>query len=80
MYFRIVYDSSQKTYILSNFVGCTCKDLVAASGYGNCQKEYKGKPMCFVELPSSCNDLHNSSSSPGEQWSFEACSQGGMWI
>ena len=65
--------------MLSNFVGCTCKDLVVASGYGNCQKEHNGNPICYVELPSSCNDLKQSGSVPGEQWSFEACAQSGMW-
>jgi len=50
--------------------------LVTASGYGNCQKKYNGKPLCYVELPSSCNDLQVSHSSPGEKWSLEACSKG----
>ena len=71
---------SQETYFLSNFVGCACKDLVVASGYGNCQKKWIGEPICYVELPSSCSDLQPSSYVPGDKWSFEACSQTGMRI
>merc|ERR1739845_89477 len=54
---------------------CACKDLVVASGYGNCQKKWIGTPICYVELPSSCSDLQPSSYVPEDKWSYEACSQ-----
>ena len=53
---------------------CACKDLVSG-GYGNCRKKIDGKPLCYVELPSSCSDLKESASTAGEKWSLEACSQ-----
>ena len=53
---------------------CACKDLVS-DGYGNCRKKIDGKPLCYVDLPSSCSDLKESKSTAGEKWSLEACSQ-----
>ena len=55
-------------------IACTCKDLFSGR-WGNCHKKIDGKPLCDVELPSSCSDLQDSTSNAGEKWSFEACSQ-----
>ena len=53
-------------------ITCACKDLVSG-GYGNCRKKIDGKPLCYVELPSSCSDLKESTSNAGEKWFIEAC-------
>ena len=55
-------------------IACACKDLFSGR-WGNCHKKIDGKPLCYVELPSSCSDLQDSTSNAGEKWSFEACSQ-----
>ena len=56
---------------------CTCKEFIGTDGFGNCKKEHPtGKPLCYVTLPSSCSDLRDSGSNPGEKWSFEACKTG----
>ena len=54
-------------------LGCLCKDLITSDGYGNCLKD----PSCYVQQPSSCDDVKDSTVSPGEKWSFQACSQKG---
>ena len=56
-----------------------CKDFIGASGQGNC-KDFNGKPLCYVTQPSSCSDLQDSQTNPGEKFSFTACSKGGMSI
>ena len=56
-------------------LGCVCKDLITADGYGNCKKD----PSCYVEQPSSCNDLELSYTIPGEKWSYQACSEKGFF-
>ena len=55
-------------------ITCACKDLFSWR-WGNCYKKIDGKPLCHVELPSSCIDLQDSMSNAGEKWYFEACSQ-----
>ena len=68
----------------SNYLGlgdCSCSDYVNAKGYGNCQKQKRGKAYCFVNQPSTCTDLRNSSYEDGLQFSHEACQKGqGMKI
>ena len=49
------------------------------SGYGNCQKKSSSRGnvvICYVNQPSSCGDLVDSSTDPEEKTSAEACSQG----
>ena len=53
---------------------CTCNDFVDENGYGNCLKEINGKNICYVNQPSSCNDLEYSNSAPEKKISAEACS------
>ena len=57
---------------------CACKDFVNSGGHGNCQtasqsNDHHGRKMCYVVQPSTCKDLVNSNSNPGEQFSEEAC-------
>ena len=56
------------------FVGasCSCSSYVANSGYGNCKKEFKNGPICYVNEPSNCKDLQESSST-GKRYSWLAC-------
>ena len=51
---------------------CSCSTYVSTSGYGKCKKEYNGKPLCYVNTPSTCPDLKNSSI-PNQYFSYEAC-------
>ena len=46
-------------------------------GYGNCEKKFMGEALCYVNLPSSCSDLEDSTTDPGEKISVEACLQTG---
>ena len=60
--------------------GCTCKMFMNGGGWGNCQKSNDGHVMCYVKQPSSCSDVRDSGSNPGEQYSYDACLQGGTSI
>ena len=54
--------------------GCSCSTYVSVTtGFGNCEKDFKGKPICYVNEPSSCSDLKESSST-GKRYSWDACS------
>ena len=70
---------------LSIFIvkGCTCKDLVNVHGFGNCRDRknvHQGnKAICYVNLPSDCNDLVDSIMIPGEKSSAEACQSQGKY-
>ena len=62
------------TIILFNILeDCTCKSLINKNGYGNCEKNYHGKPICYVNQPTSCKDLLKSTTNPGERISWKAC-------
>ena len=58
---------------------CTCKNLIDANGYGNCQGKKSFSPdyglseVCYVKQPSGCVDLSDSDTNPGEQTSKDAC-------
>ena len=54
---------------------CDCNEYVSANGYGNCKKVYGKGPICYVNQPSTCQDLRNSNSDVGKQYSWEACKQ-----
>ena len=59
------------------FTNCSCNEYVNADGYGNCQKTIGGKGLaCYVNQPSTCQDLVNSATDNGKQYSWEACMQG----
>lgn len=64
--------------------GCTCKDLVNVHGFGNCRDRkniHQGnKAICYVNLPSDCNDLVDSIMIPGEKSSAEACHTHGKYF
>ena len=40
---------------------------------GNCGNTFHGVLWCYVQQPSSCSDLGNSSWLPKEKWSVTAC-------
>ena len=74
----MVFDFPKITCIAFCSIGtCKCKDLVNKSGWGNCEKVSKGwfpgRPICYVEKPSSCPDLKASGSVHGEHMSAKAC-------
>ena len=56
---------------------CTCKDLINIGGFGNCKgsKDWNrgNKFTCYVNQPSTCTDLVDSSTNPGEKSSTEPC-------
>ena len=59
---------------------CTCIDYVNKNGVGNCTKNWRenrfdGKNVCYVALPSSCEDLKNSNTDAGKFLSAVACQQ-----
>ena len=59
---------------------CTCKSLIV-NGKGNCQENadpatHGGNLFCYVDLPSNCKDLIDSSEQLGEKSSSQACSTG----
>lgn len=66
------------------FAECTCKDLINVNGVGNCQgtksPELGDRLACYVNQPSSCRDLLDSGTNPGEKYSAEACVQKGNLI
>ena len=62
---------------------CNCKNLVNKFGIGNCKiwfqysqssASFQQRRSCFVNQPSGCWDVKNSSEPEGEQYSFAACS------
>ena len=57
---------------------CRCKDLINRNGVGNCKgtkpSQFNGDHVaCYVHQPSSCADLEDSISNPGEKLSAKAC-------
>ena len=66
--------------------GCRCRDNrhLNKDEPGNCNTKswaFKyGKLWCYVELPSNCNDLKNSTLGPNKKYSAQACSKKGKAI
>ena len=71
-------------FIFNLLESCTCKDLISKWGYGNCQGTLDSSrgnvAVCYVNQPSSCGDLVDSSTNTGEKSSAEPCSQGNKLI
>ena len=67
-------------------VGCHCTKNESLNGdeIGNCKTKswaFKyGKKWCYVDLPSNCTDLKNSTSDPKKKYSAQACSKKGPGI
>ena len=66
--------------IKADFSSCKCTDFVNDAGFGNCtgfsKFSFHGSLVaCFVQLPSSCKDLVNSSAYPGKKISVQACEE-----
>ena len=62
------------------FPSCECTNFVNDAGFGNCtgfsKFSFHGSLIaCFVQLPSSCNDLIKSTAYPGKQISVQACQE-----
>ena len=62
------------------YPSCECTDFVNDAGFGNCtgfsKFSFHGSLIaCFVQLPSSCKDLINSTAYPGKQISVQACQE-----
>ena len=53
---------------------CSCSTYVDINGHGNCKKELQKRPICYVNEPSSCQDLRTNKSENGKRYSWEACS------
>ena len=54
---------------------CSCNNYVSDLGYGKCEKDFRGGPVCYVDQPSACTDVADSKTEPGRQYSWEACSR-----
>ena len=55
---------------------CSCSSYVSESGAGLCRTSYIQGPICYVNEPSTCGDLHVSSIEDGKRYSWEACKNG----
>ena len=56
---------------------CSCSNYVTKTGYGNCEKDLRRKGViCYVNEPSTCNDLRESSRYDHRRYSWEACRNG----
>ena len=63
-------------------LSCKCKDFIDSNGLGNCIKSnasLDGSGICYVHMPSTCSDLNESTSHPGERFSAEACLEPGIF-
>ena len=59
--------------------GCSCSNFVNKYGYGRCLKNSRRfgyKPTCYVNLPSDCKDLNDSTTDPDKKSSAQACLEG----
>ena len=57
---------------------CSCDEFVDDNGLGACQKRdenFNGEFSCFVNEPSGCTDVKNSTTNPEKQLSAEACEE-----
>ena len=64
----------------ANLPSCKCTDFVNDAGFGNCtgfsKFSFHGSLVaCFVQVPSTCKDLINSTAYPGKQISVLACEE-----
>merc|ERR1719322_972054 len=56
-----------------NVGNCSCSNYISESGAGLCRTSYIQGPICYVNEPSTCGDLHVSSIEDGKRYSWEAC-------
>ena len=67
------------TFTLYPEVGCSCTDRVNRYGVGQCRGawargNWTGEQYaCYVHQPSTCTDLTDSETIPGQKVSAEAC-------
>ena len=66
-------------FIIYEVVTCGCMHVVSLRGNEKCQynntNEFTRPEMCYVQLPSNCKDLSNSTLYPGLQMSEIACTR-----
>ena len=55
---------------------CSCSSYISESGAGLCRTSYIQGPICYVNEPSTCEDLHVSTIEDGKRYSWEACKNG----
>ena len=62
------------------FVGCSCDTKKIYAGYGNCQKDYKGAPICYM-TGSDCGQTYAKWSKGADRYySWRACDKKiGTW-
>ena len=75
-----LYICSMYILSISLLASCTCTDFVNSGGGGNCQEgqlspasKHNGQVFCYVQQPSNCPDLAESTFGGGTQYSAEAC-------
>ena len=51
-------------------------DFIGKDGFGNCEKEFEGMVVCYVNEPTTCPDVFSSRHEPGKLYSMEACKKG----
>jgi len=60
-----------------NRKGCSCTDYVNKNGFGQCKKshpkQFYNEVSCYVNLPTTCTDIIQSSTDRGKWLSHEAC-------
>ena len=53
---------------------CSCSTYVTKKGWGDCRKDLHRKgPICYVNEPSTCNDVRTSKIYNDRRYSWEAC-------
>ena len=55
-------------------------DFIGKDGFGNCEKEFEGMVVCYVNEPTTCPDQISSKHEPGKLYSKEACKKGYKFI
>ena len=62
--------------VLENEMGCSCSPNMDNNGYGRCRRKDSNmgnRYTCYVNQPSNCPDLVDSTTYTGQQFSAEAC-------
>ena len=83
-------NTTDSTAVTSSLNGATPRCQCINNNYiyedikGNCSTKswaFKyGQKWCYVDLPSNCKDIRNSSSNPNNKYSAQACSKKGNKI
>ena len=76
--FRVSHDDQGSELALE-----TGPEVVSEKGHGNCltnskHSQHNGDKICYVQMPSRCQDLVASVANPGDFFSEEACKMKGL--